>query len=393
MLDPMPRRESGQPTLFISNFEFEHRLADDGWNAPAALIRRNAELSLAWLCAARSGDWLWQPDGSAIELTGGEAPDQWSIGQTVRDWRTIESPMVIEPWGWNRCWHDEASKRHEELSPPSWEVVRSVNGRDYRAQLEWSLFPDSPGAPAIVSDVDELGAVLEEMGTARGWVVKSRWGMSGRQQRRGRGMPDERGRAWIAERIRREGAVVVEPWLRIVAEGGTQWLLPPEGEPVWLGLTELEVDQRGQPRGCWTAAKPGSLWTDDWHAKVREATRRVAQRVQADGYSGPLGIDVALIAEDGAGPRLRSLQDLNARWTMGRLALEGSRWLNEGEVGLLWLDTANAAATGFAGHLIHESALMLRGSIEQQTIVGPRFLVIESSAPACHSVRNPIDPA
>lgn len=380
MLDPLPDRESGQPTLFISNFEFEHRLADDGWNAPAALIRRNAELSLAWLCAARSGDWLWQPDGSAIELIGGESPDQWSIGQTVRDWRTIESPMVIEPWGWSRSWHGEASARHGESALPSWEVVRLVNGRDYRAQLEWSLFPDSPGAPVIVSDVDELGAVLEEMGTARGWVVKSRWGMSGRQQRRGSGMPDERVRDWIAERIRREGAVVVEPWLRIVAEGGAQWLLPPEGEPVWLGLTELEVDQRGQPRGCWTAAKPHSLWTDDWHAKVREATRRVAQRVQADGYSGPLGIDVALIAEDGAEPRLRSLQDLNARWTMGRLALEGRRWLDHGQVGLLWLDTTTAPATDFAGHEIRESTLTVRGEDERQLVVGPRFLAVARAA-------------
>lgn len=383
MFGHLTGRESGQPTLFIGNFDFEHRLAEDGWNAPAELLRRNAQLSLAWLCAARSADWLWGPDGSAIELIGGESPSDWSIGRTVRDWRMIESPFVLEPWGWNRCWHSEASARHGASALPSWEVVRSVNGRDYRAKLEQSLFPDSPGTPVIVSDAAELGTVFEELGTDRGWVVKSRWGMSGRQQRRGCGMPDERMRAWMVERIRREGSVVVEPWLRIVAEGGAQWLLPAEGEPVWLGLTELEVDHRGQPRGCWTAFKPGSLWTDDWQSEAREATRRVARRVQADGYFGPLGIDVALIGEDGAELRLRPLQDLNARWTMGRLALEGRRWLNVGEVGLLWLDAADPVATNFAGHLIHEKALTSRGNSEWQTIVGPRFLAIERLVSAC----------
>lgn len=385
MLGCLPERESGQPALFIGNFDFEHRLADNGWNASAALIRRNAELSLAWLCSARSGDWLWQPDGSAIELIEGTSPGNWSIGRTVRDWRKIESPFVLEPWGWSRSWHGEASARDGESALASWEVVRLVNGRDYRALLEQSLFPDSPGTPVIVSDVDELGMVFEKIGTARGWVLKSRWGMSGRQQRRGCGVPDERVRAWMVERIRREGAVVVEPWLRIVAEGGAQWLLPEVSEPMWLGLTELEVDHRGQPRGCWTAAKPGSLWTDDWQAEAREATRRVARRVQADGYFGPLGIDVALIGEDGAELRLRSLQDLNARWTMGRLALEGSRWLNEGEAGLLWLDAANPPATDVAGHEIRESALIVRGGNKRQTIVGPRFLAIGRLASNRHS--------
>jgi hypothetical protein len=206
-------------------------------------------------------------------------------------------------------------------------------------------------------------------------------------------MPDERVRNWIAERIRRDGAVVVEPWLTIAAEGGAQWLLPAEGEPAWLGLTELEVDQRGQPRGCWTAAKPGSLWTDDWQSKARKATRRVARRVQADGYFGPLGIDVALIGEEGSELRLRSLQDLNARWTMGRLALEGSRWLDDGEAGLLWLDSANPPATEFAGHEIRESVLTLDGHGEQQIIGGLRFLAIASPASAGHSTRKPIDPA
>lgn len=376
MLGCLPERETGQPVLFIGNFDFEHRLADDGWNAPAALIRRNAELSLAWLCAARSGDWLWQPDGSAIELIGGTSPDDWSIGRTVRDWRKIESPFVLEPWGWTRGWCRETSNRRSDAPPLSWDVVRSVNGRDYRAHLEKSLFPDSAGAPAIVSDVGELDTVIENVATNRGWVVKSRWGMSGRQQRRGRGLPDERVRMWIAERISCDGAVVVEPWLTIAAEGGSQWLLPVAGEPVWLGLTELEVDQRGQPRGCWTAPKPDSLWTDDWQAQVREATRRIAKSVQADDYYGPLGIDVALIAEEGAATRLRPLQDLNARWTMGRLALEAGRWLDGGEAGLLWLDAANPPATDSAGHGIRESALIVHSEGERQLVGGPRFLAI-----------------
>jgi hypothetical protein len=54
---------------------------------------------------------------------------------------------------------------------------------------------------------------------------------------------------------------------------------------------------------------------------------RVAGTLQRLGYFGPLGIDAMRYRDDTGEIRLRPLQDLNARCTMGRLALGFARLL------------------------------------------------------------------
>jgi hypothetical protein len=53
----------------------------------------------------------------------------------------------------------------------------------------------------------------------------------------------------------------------------------------------------------------------------------VALTLQRLGYFGPLGIDAMQNRDDAGEIRLRPLQDLNARYTMGRLALGFARLL------------------------------------------------------------------
>ncbi|MBI5760512.1 MAG: hypothetical protein HZA46_18510 [Planctomycetales bacterium] len=65
-------------------------------------------------------------------------------------------------------------------------------------------------------------------------------------------------------------------------------------------------------------------------------TSRVAREVQRRGYFGPLGIDAMLFRDDAGQTRLRPIQDVNARYTMGRLALGWRRFLKLNEFGS-WL--------------------------------------------------------
>ena len=60
---------------------------------------------------------------------------------------------------------------------------------------------------------------------------------------------------------------------------------------------------------------------------------RIAQRVQQLGYFGPLGIDAMQYRDEAGAIRLRPLQDVNARYTMGRLALGFGRVLRPGWCG------------------------------------------------------------
>ena len=52
---------------------------------------------------------------------------------------------------------------------------------------------------------------------------------------------------------------------------------------------------------------------------------RAAHSVQQLGYFGPLGIDAMLYETPDGQRRWRPLQDINARWTMGRVALGWKR--------------------------------------------------------------------
>ena len=106
--------------------------------------------------------------------------------------------------------------------------------------------------------------------------------------------------------------MLLEPWLDSVGEAGLQFEVPESGPPKFLGVTPQIVDARGSYRGSLFGA------TEDqagWETAV-DIGLEVAKRVQAEGYFGPLSLD-GMRYRDGDGERLRPLQDLNARWSMG----------------------------------------------------------------------------
>ena len=75
---------------------------------------------------------------------------------------------------------------------------------------------------------------------------------------------------------------------------------------------------------------------------------RVARALQEIGYFGPLGIDAARYRTADGLERLRPIQDINARYTMGRIALGFQRLLKPGEHGswihVIWPDTDPGAS-------------------------------------------------
>ncbi|MFG0334706.1 MAG: hypothetical protein ACF8TS_15220, partial [Maioricimonas sp. JB049] len=113
-------------------------------------------------------------------------------------------------------------------------------------------------------------------------------------------------------------------------EAGLQWTVPRAGPPLLEGVTTLHVDESGQYRGSGFSA------ASDVPAVWREAVQvgeRAALAVQEQGYFGPLGIDAMRYRRADGTVGLRPLQDINGRWTMGRLALGWRRLLGEDETG------------------------------------------------------------
>jgi hypothetical protein len=341
------------PRVFLPNFDFEHQLAEPSRAEFGGAVRQiNAELAGVWLSVAEPGDAVWSPAGKPIFDDYFEAWSGCPVAPSKIRWITDDSQLVrgdeLCPWGWSEQVVKLGRIRGLTCPAPPIDAVREVNSRRFSFELEteWRVGLDGF---AWVTSLDQLRNVLA--GATRfchGWLVKALLGMSGREQLVGRGAdlsPPMLG--WLTQRFERDGAVIFEPRLDRIAEAGLQWQIPRHGEPVFVGVAPM-IDPPNASGGYFgSRIDPPEFADSRWHDAV-EVSSRVASEVQRRGYFGPLGIDAMLYRDDGGHTRLRPIQDVNARWTMGRLAIELRRFLKPHEFGswlhLNWNVTEPAAA-------------------------------------------------
>lgn len=304
------------PRLFVGNFDFEYRLAVDGGTLPNRLERINAELAPAWTAFAEDGDVVWTPtpiDPAIFDCLVRQGLPQL---RPVAEPGSLDGEFELVFWGengwaksaarrWGRAWHG--------CNP---EIVRRVNSRRFKFELE-QRFGVLPVGAALVGNVDELVTALAEPWND-GWVLKGEFGGAGREVRFGAGPPSRTDLSWAWNRFRQGLAVTVERWLDRLGEAGLQFHVEHNGAVDFLGVTPLLTRSNGGYLGSGFADDPRSFI--DW-AEAIEIGHRVAQAVAAVGYFGPLGIDAMRYRDPVGTSRIRPLQDLNARYTMGRLAL------------------------------------------------------------------------
>ena len=282
------------------------------------------ELAWSWLPMARPGDLIVCGGGDVTSLS-----PVWSTDLPTAVWQGLEWGTGLPegwkgrlvPWGWTPSAKTLARQGSDPAPAPLpevvAEVVAEVNARSRRWEWEQELGLALPGSRPIAS-VEELASALRALPDAgAGWVVKANFGMSGREAIRGRGTTvTEPHRRFVEQRLEATGPLVLEPWLTAVAEAGVQWEIAPDGTVTLVGVAEQRV-----AGGTWQGSRfSGRTSSDDWREAI-DATGRVARRVAAAGYWGPLGIDCMRYRDATGVERLRPLQDLNARFTMGRLTL------------------------------------------------------------------------
>jgi len=321
------------PRLWLGNFDFEHRLADPGSPVSPALMQINAELATSWLAIAEPGDWIWTPvplsEAFVRSLRDAGLPEV----QFVATWDAIPAGVDCRPWGWTDGVRKLCRDCGWRATAPDAHAVCMVNGRQFAAQLEQDWQVGLPGA-GIARTQSEFDSLVQSIPGR--WVVKANQGMSGRERILGVGTPTLAQQNWVRRRLN-WGPVIVEPWVERESEIGIQIEIPQSGAPELVGIVPMHVDARGQYSGSDFA--PHASLDRSWWAPAAEVVLRAAARVQQAGYFGPLGVD-AMRYRTGSGTLcIRPLQDINARWTMGRLALGWRRWLGSQETGTWHLTT------------------------------------------------------
>lgn len=359
------------PRLLVGNFDFERSLAGRGEGAlPQTLERINRELAFAWLAIAEEEDTVWLPgrcEHSFLEQFG--AAVSWGLPQVVS--RPSEAPPGAEGvcWGWCAQWVKalQQAGRRTAAHPPL-EIVKRVNSRRFSLELEEALGCRLERS-AFVNDEAALVAHLEagafsaeeggkvdqprrgvgsEPSTGRSgaprWVLKANYGNSARERLivSDRGLT-ESDWGWVQGRLR--VGLAVEPWVDIEREAGLQWEISPSGDVRLMGATPLYTDACGRYLGSGFAQ--GGEHLAEWRNAITTAEEGV-HRIAALGYFGPVGIDACRWRTSEGEQRLRVFQDINARWTMGRLSLGWRRLLRAGETGA-WLFGAGNRMRGDAG--------------------------------------------
>ena len=322
--------------LFVGNFDFEHELAvPSGWQPSAAVRRMSAERAVSWISIAEDGDLIWTPEPIPDDFWESIAQHDLPRVRGVADGKIVRTTdCEIIPWGWS------ASTRaigRSTLSPSD-SAVRQGNSREWSFALEQKLGVALPGAVRL-EQIEELTEAVRhsasEFGeplTEHAWVIKANFGMAARERLLGRGPTlTAAHQRWLSRRLAADGVVFFEPWLRRRAEVGIQWTLSNHDAPKLEGITSLLCDSQGGYRG--SEFSLDTIIPREWQDTV-DHCEQAAKQLQAAGYFGPLGIDAAIYEDSAGTTHVRPLQDINARFTMGRLALGFRRLLRAGERGV-----------------------------------------------------------
>ncbi|HUG89383.1 MAG TPA: hypothetical protein VML55_01030 [Planctomycetaceae bacterium] len=319
--------------LFVGNFEFERALGN-ARHTPRDSVRRTcAELASVWVGVAEDGDFVWTPEPIDERFFDELAAMGLPRVRAVLSASDVPATTRLCPWGWTDALREWAQRSGWTRHAPPQAAVRQVNSRRFSFELEGEWGVGLAGA-SLITRADELPAALQRLPAGcRRWVLKAEFGMAARERLlgTGRAVTDEAAH-WLSRRLA-SGCVVLEPWIERLEEAGLQFEIPDRSDPRLVDVTPLLTDAAGVYRG--SRFDPDPLLHRPWSAAIATC-HRAAGRLQALGYFGPCGFDAVRYRDFDGAVATRPLQDINARWTMGRVALGFRRLLNRDEVGA-WL--------------------------------------------------------
>ncbi len=318
------------PTTFLPNFDFEHQLVTGrNYQSSEQLKRINSELMWSFLCVMKEGDYLLTEAKLDSDFLKTLKEQGLNAPKCIQSFKSTHGE--ISPWGWSDT---VKAMNQNKTSHPSIDSVRNINSRLYSFQLETELKIGLIQS-LLIEDISLLENHLKnEFRNNEPWVIKSEFAMSGRERITGTDNKlSEPQMNWIQKRIRVGQKLFLEPWVHATSEAGIQFTIPNKGEPILEGLVPLISTKKGGYQGSLISHSPKNpqLWK-----KAIEWGFQIAERIQCEGYWGPLGIDAMLYKKHDQECLLRPVMDINGRLTMGRCALEFRKLLNENEVGYLF---------------------------------------------------------
>jgi hypothetical protein len=312
--------------LLYGNFEFEHQLVHaKPQTLPASVLAINGDLPYALVAIAQPGDLIWAEEPADRTFKQHLAAIGLPEVQFVTQASKVPQDANFMPWGWSPAMKELAAKHGWHGECPELAAVAKANSREFSANLEQEWNVGLPAAGPLRSLAELQTAISASTRQTPGWVVKANFGMSARERILGHGPEIKTSAAqWLQKQLTL-GAAYFEPWVERIEEVAFQFTIPAAGDPILEGITPLLTDHLGTYCGSRLSGESCQFVKADELSTIVPTVTRAAHSVQQLGYFGPLGIDAMLYETPDGQRRWRPLQDINARWTMGRVALGWKR--------------------------------------------------------------------
>jgi hypothetical protein len=338
---------------WTGNFDFEHQLASGlSYQRSNHLARINRELAPHLIPLANDGDVVVVDEPFPIDFLH-QLQDEGFPQIECVDPAELSRDLQWQPWGWSEALIKEFSGSNSEFdrsSTPSLAAVQQVNSRAFLFEFEQQHQPLNLACE--IQSLDDLRAAVSDVmnqSIARQdsplrWVVKANFSMTGRECMRGTSATiDEPTKGWVQRRLKDGQRLFFEPWLERLDEFSVHWDIPASAvdAPQLVGICKLLCDSKGRFLGNKILDVSNHSESDEISNAI-ESARRLAEAIQTAGYWGPVGLDGMLYQseESLSGMACRVTQDVNARWSMGRVAIQAAQAIGESRATLMHYPTS-----------------------------------------------------
>lgn len=365
------------PAAFYYNADCEMELAREslGYSPQSGTKRVMAEMMNCLMFAAKAGDVVLttripSPEYLAkMRSLGFDLPEFHEIPEGAAAWAELAASRRWErfcPWGWTPRTLNFAKKLVPEAPLPlavdtenfwrsSWmELFRKSALPGLRKELRAEL-PDAsselwgpPEADGVL--VHDLRAVLSTIAEIQGAaetpaVIKSPYGFAGSGMLRAYPHQPltEAQLGWIERQLELYGSVLIEPWLKRIADLSVVWSNESPQLSSFLFFTNAKGHYKGhslqqvslalepEQRAFLFATKTSPVSA---YEQLLAVATRIRERLKEHGYQYAAGIDTMIYAWRGRW-YLRILGEINCRMTMGHVARGLRRRVSHG-VPSLW---------------------------------------------------------
>lgn len=313
--------------LFYPNLAFEDELTSSSHKATSASAKALSELAplMAWVGDEKSICVVPElPDGMPVCCASRCVV---SVDQDAHG-----AARTLRPWGWT-----EAAIRYANsnstitFQAPDLNAVRKVNSRSFLNGFD-DVVSLQTGKRNRFSNLcrsfDEVRGVvarLEADGQSK-WIAKPELSHAGRNRliMSGDSFNDQQ-TGWLRRHFGRDEAVSVEPWVDVLYEGSVHFEIGSDSDRkiTGIGITGLLNDSAGRYRGSFHPIElPRYEGCGDLKQSLMTHGGDICDRMRQVGYWGPVGLDFFVYRDSEEQLFVRLSNDLNARWTMGRLSLE-----------------------------------------------------------------------